>query len=87
MNLTKLRVEIDKIDDEILELLKKRIEIAKQIGILKREQKQEIIDLQRERRIIERLSQDDIFSQAEIASIYQEIFRLTKAYQKGKDEI
>lgn len=49
-----LRKRIDRIDREILELLARRVEVAKKIGELKREAGLPIADHEREREVVER---------------------------------
>lgn len=46
--LAKYRAEIDKIDEQLHCLYKKRIAISRQIGIYKNEQQQPVLDMQRE---------------------------------------
>lgn len=48
-----LRNEINEIDKELVKLLKKRIEVAKKIGKLKKEKKIAIFDAIREKEIID----------------------------------
>lgn len=57
MNLNKLRGEIDLIDKQILELLKKRFDIAVKIGQLKKRQKISITNRSREKEIFEKLKE------------------------------
>ena len=45
--LKKLREQIDSIDDEIVSLLSKRMEIVKEVGKLKKEHKIEPLDVKR----------------------------------------
>ena len=49
-----LRERIDEIDEEILELLHERVEVAKRIGEIKRENKISITDTEREEEVLER---------------------------------
>ena len=53
-NLSVLRSNIDKIDQKILLLIKKRLEIAKKIGQVKKENKLPIKDIIREKEIIDK---------------------------------
>lgn len=77
-----LRSQIDRIDDEILELLSKRLNVASQIGAIKRKSSQKIDDIQREEEIIARLSQKGVLDEYQIKMIYQQIFLLTKQIQE-----
>ncbi len=51
-SIEELRNEIDRIDEELLTLLSRRVELARRIGELKRRQGLPIIDLEREERVI-----------------------------------
>jgi chorismate mutase len=55
MNLEEWRRQIDAIDDQVLKLLNKRVQIALQIGQEKRAQQLPIYAPERETQIIERL--------------------------------
>lgn len=79
-----LRLEIDAIDDAILELLKSRFELASKIGQIKSQKHQDILDLQREEEILERLSRKGILKKEQITLIYQAIFASTKQVQEEK---
>ena len=56
MNLDELRLEIDKIDDELIKLFEKRMEVSAKIGEYKRENKLPILNSQREREKINDIS-------------------------------
>lgn len=79
-----LRKKINKCDDEIIELLIERFNIAKSIGQFKEDHELPIEDLQREKEIINhlegKLSNEDAGEY--IVNIYREIFAQSKAYQK-----
>lgn len=53
--ITALRAKIDKIDEELLELISGRVELVKQIGIEKKKAGIEVVDEERERRIFDQL--------------------------------
>lgn len=55
MDINELRANIDKIDDEILMLLLKRLEFVKQIGAIKAKTAQTIYRPEREKQILDRL--------------------------------
>ncbi len=76
MELKKLRTEIDSIDDEILQLLDKRMNIVKKIGKLKLKTDRAIYHPKREQEILHRLinTPKNTISNKGIQSIYQEIF-------------
>ena len=48
-----MRIKIDEIDDRLLVLFKERLEVSKKIGLLKKKNKIEIFDPQREQEIID----------------------------------
>ena len=73
-----LRKDIDKLDDEIVELLRKRIEIVKKIGEIKKEKGIPMRDKQREAEIIERLKLDKDFA----ARLYNVIFEYSEDITK-----
>lgn len=80
MNLQNFRVEIDKIDDEILGLLEKRMEIVKRIGKAKLQSNAPIYRPEREKEIIDRLSSKGslLLSKSAIEAIYLEIFAVSR---------
>jgi chorismate mutase len=63
-SLRDLRREIDKVDAELIKLLDRRVELARRIGMIKREMGIEVRDFEREQEVIER------------AGRYHEIFRI-----------
>jgi chorismate mutase len=54
-SLDELRAEIDTLDENILQLLSRRFSVVTEIGIVKHEQKVEILDNNREAKIYKRL--------------------------------
>ena len=80
-----IRDQIDKIDDDILDLLKKRITCALEIGKLKDETKRAKWDPFRERQIYERLigNNKDVFPQKALRSIFHEIITTCRLSQKN----
>ena len=57
MNMDELRSRIDEIDTEMVELYKKRLDIADQIGAYKREKGLPIYDSERERRLLNKVGE------------------------------
>ncbi len=53
--LTPLREQIDKIDSQILDLINQRLTLGKKVGAIKKEKGSQILDLSRERKVIENL--------------------------------
>ena len=78
--LKELRKKIDAIDDSILELLRKRISVAKEIGKAKKNSL--IYDPEREKMVIQRLLllAPDIESEA-LSNIYTSIITLCRSVQ------
>ncbi len=83
--ISNVRDGIDAIDNEIVSLLKKRIDFAKQIGKLKDEGKRAKWDPLRERQIYERLlkNNDAIFPEEALRSIFHEIITSCRLSQKN----
>lgn len=77
LELDNIRQQIDKLDLELLEVLRKRsIEIDK-VNQIKQANKQEAYDAEREQDILNRLqnNNDTLYNIAEIRSIYKAIFK------------
>ena len=55
MDLSEWRARIDELDEELVDLINKRLEYAVEIGRIKRAEGLEVRDPQRERDILERL--------------------------------
>lgn len=83
-NIAEVRERIDEIDDNLLSLLKERLECAKTIGKLKSETKRAKWDPQRELEIYERLRQqnDDVFPPKALYSIFHEIITSCRLSQR-----
>jgi chorismate mutase len=52
-----LRKEIDEIDQQILEILVKRVDVVKQIGELKNEHNMPVVDEERREKVLELITQ------------------------------
>ncbi|EEO26748.1 prephenate dehydratase [Helicobacter winghamensis] len=80
MNLQHFRTEIDGIDDSILELLEKRMEIVKRIGKAKMQSNAPIYRPEREKEIIDRLNSKKslLLDKSAIEAIYLEIFAVSR---------
>lgn len=77
------RVAIDAIDDEVLKLLNKRMEIVKRVGEIKKENNGVIYRPEREKAIVQRLTQKSIeqnglLNTAAIEAIFLEIFAVSR---------
>lgn len=82
--LIKIRDRIDEIDRQILSLLKKRLDCAKEVGQIKSKDDMPKWDPKRERQIFERLKKINggIFPEQSLTSIFQEIITTCRLSQK-----
>ena len=85
--LNELRKEIDKIDEELLTLLNKRMEIVKKVGELKNSTNAPIYRPEREKEIINRLtkiskSQNGLLKKEDIEAIFLEIFATSRNLER-----
>ncbi|MDR1754127.1 MAG: chorismate mutase [Eubacterium sp.] len=92
MDLDNCRIKIDEIDDEILQLFKKRIEIAKDMAKYKADNNLPVFNPQREREILYRVcSSCDEETQNFTKILFGTIIDITRTYQstliKGKNPI
>jgi len=80
MKLENLRDEIDAIDDNILELLNRRMEVVKAVGKFKADTKGAIYRPEREKQIITRLAKasDGEMNYAAIEAIFMELFATSR---------
>ena len=82
--ISSLRRRIDEIDGEILKLLRKRVELAGKIGVLKREKGLPIRDEGREKDIYARLSEKAKIlglPVSDVRSVYREVMRICTVVQ------
>ena len=79
-----LRKEIDNLDEEIIQLLKKRMRISKEVGQLKEKLDIPIEDKIREREIIERLISQagKNLSEEQLIRIFAAVFSSSKQVQQ-----
>ena len=84
--INKLRKEIDKIDQDLIALLKNRFSIAKEIGQVKTSNSFGINDIDRENEIIKNLSikANNDLKEEDISNIFKLIFSISKNLQKIK---
>ena len=80
MNIEELRSKIDKIDTQLLKLLKERMGIVVDVGKIKNASKENVYRPEREKAIIDRLLEEakgklDVTS---IRAIFQEIFAASR---------
>jgi len=81
--LNECRIAIDSIDDEILELLNKRMKVVERVGEIKKESGGAIYRPEREKAIIERLNhlnkeQNGLLNSSAIEAIFLEIFAVAR---------
>ena len=78
-----LRKAIDEVDDEVIRLLNKRMEIVQEVGALKRSDKSAIYRPEREKAIIDRLVSESngVLNRAAIEAIFFEIFAVSRNYE------
>ena len=79
-----LRQLIDELDEDIIFLLKKRMEISKEVGRLKEELDIPVEDKNRENEIIERLTQQagKNLSEKQLIRIFTAVFNSSKQIQR-----
>ena len=79
-----LREQIDKLDEEIIKLLKIRMKISKKVGLLKEKLHIPIEDKFRENEIIERLTSKagENLSEEQLIRIFTAVFKTSKQVQK-----
>lgn len=75
------RNEIDAIDDEVANLLCRRMSLSKEIGEIKKTEGFKVNDSNRENEIVERIAEGKDEGWA-IAEVYQTIFKVSKEVQE-----
>ena len=84
MDLKDIRVDIDRIDDEMIELFVQRMDCARRVAEAKRETGRPIRDHAREREIINRLTRAAGEEYAPYAKVlYGQLFDLSRSYQSS----
>lgn len=74
------RSKIDEIDDKIMSLLEERYNISEEIGQAKSKSNSDVLDLKREKKILDKASQYSHSTQIE--AVYQSIFIQSKELQR-----
>ena len=79
-----LRQQIDDLDEEIIQLLKKRMGISKEVGELKEKLDIPVEDKNREDEIIDRLTKQagSNLSEEQLIRIFTAVFKSSKQVQK-----
>ena len=80
--LNKLRRKVDMLDDRLSEILKKRLELTKEIGMYKKKNKISMRDLNREGRVIERVIKNKV-PERPARKIYNILFEKSVRMQEG----
>ena len=78
-----LRNQINKLDEELFSMIFKRMNIAKKIGKIKVQHEMEITNSDRENELIKHILElpDNSLDQGEIESIYKLLFSISKKRQ------
>jgi len=81
--ISKYRNKIDQIDDKIINLILDRVENVKIIGKVKQQQGILILDVEREKKILDRLNSIacDTLTTSQIELIFKNIFKLSREIQ------
>lgn len=83
-----LRNEINKIDTQLLELLKQRIVISKKMGTIKKEKNIAIFDMEREKEIIDNYTQnEDSLNKKYIEKFFQTLMDISKEVQSNCESV
>lgn len=75
-----LRKEIDKLDDQIIALLDKRLDIVKQVKEYKKQHNIQVLDKSREEQILNKLCSCN--NRNELDNIYRHIMNVSKSMQE-----
>ncbi len=78
-DLNSLRKEINSLDKQILELLQKRIEVAKKVGAYKKENNIPVLDEGRESQVIDNVQKMTEYS---VGKIWKEIIEVCKGVEE-----
>ena len=88
-----LRTKIDKVDDDLMDLIAVRMNIAKQIGVYKKNNKVTILQIERWKQIMERVLKNgkaldlgEEFINAIYNAIHEESIRKQTQVQNGDSE-
>ena len=83
MSLEENRKKINKIDEEIVKLLDERIGVCKEIGKIKASQNIEVLDMNREREVLERVAYSSENAPAEgVRLVFREVISMCRNVQK-----
>ncbi len=82
-DLSKLRENINEIDNKIIELWKERMELSLSVAEYKRENNLPVLDAQREKELLDRIKNmagDELGDYS--VSLYETIMSLSRSYQR-----
>ncbi len=84
MEIEDWRKQIDEMDEQIVELISKRAQAAKQIGLLKRETTLPVYEPQRERDVFEHVKRINPgpLSNAELLDVYERLIDVMRTLQR-----
>ncbi|MEG0804886.1 MAG: chorismate mutase [Lachnospiraceae bacterium] len=83
MSLENIRIEIDKIDEEIAALFLQRMKLSKQVAEEKKASKTIVLNAQREEEILQKLSEQvGPLMEPYIRTLYGTMFQVSRAYQR-----
>lgn len=86
MNLEEVRKEIDEIDEKLLDLFLRRMELAKAAMLQKKHSGKPIIDKSREREILNKVSQKSGEMSVYSRRLFKELMALSRSYQGSVSE-
>jgi chorismate mutase len=82
-SLPKLRKQIDRLDDQIVDLLNRRLRLAEKIGTLKAVNGHKVYDRSREKQVLERICRKKgILTSRQLQLIYQTVLRASREHQR-----
>ncbi len=81
MKIDEVRAQIDEMDDQIVDLFLKRLQLCKIIGDLKRTNNLPIFNELREQEILNKVTKKDPDNAEHIRQLYSEIFKICRKIQ------
>jgi chorismate mutase len=84
MTLEKIRKEIDALDDQMIDLLIRRMTLVEEVIIAKAEENRDVYDSGREEFILEKIKKrtEDPQYMSTVQAIYKEIMKHSREYQE-----
>ena len=85
-SVSNFRTEIDRVDDEMVSLLERRLELARTLGGVKKKEGLPVFDPEREQEVLKRLTKGRDSSQSKLINeCYASIFEINKELQSKAD--